>query len=52
VPVTTSAKGVGEQLFNGYYENTDIFEKLRTVMQLEPGASVVASADVELSGTP
>ena len=52
VPVTTSAKGVGEQLFNGYYENTAIFEKLCTVMQLEPTASVVVSTDVESSETP
>ena len=28
VPVGVFAKGVGEELFNGYYDNTDIFDKL------------------------
>jgi alkaline phosphatase len=28
VPVGVFAKGVGEELFNGYYDNTDIFSKL------------------------
>ncbi len=35
VPVTTSARGVGQERFNGYYENTDIFDKIRISMQLE-----------------
>jgi alkaline phosphatase len=43
VPVTTSAMGAGQELFNGYYENTDIFEKIRTVMQLPVAPPAVAA---------
>ncbi|MGD9940791.1 MAG: alkaline phosphatase [Clostridia bacterium] len=32
VPVPTFAKGSGEGLFNGYYDNTNIFDKLASVM--------------------
>jgi alkaline phosphatase len=32
VPVATFAKGVGEDLFSGYYDNTDIFYNLMKAM--------------------
>jgi len=28
IPVPTFARGVGQELFNGYYDNTDIFHKI------------------------
>ncbi len=34
VPVATFAKGVGQEAFGGYYDNTDIFKKLSTIMGL------------------
>ncbi|MDY6793078.1 MAG: alkaline phosphatase [Thermodesulfobacteriota bacterium] len=36
VPVTTSAKGLGEEIFNGYYDNTDVAKKIMTVMGIAP----------------
>ncbi len=35
VPVITSAKGVGENIFSGYYDNTDIARKLMSVMGIK-----------------
>ncbi len=35
VPVTTFAKGKGQELFGGYYDNTDIFKRLVKLMNLE-----------------
>ena len=35
VPVPTSAVGVGQELFGGYYDNTDIFRKMAKAMGLE-----------------
>ncbi len=32
VPVSTSAIGVGAQIFNGYYDNTDVAKKIMSVM--------------------
>ncbi|MBN2625542.1 MAG: alkaline phosphatase [Spirochaetales bacterium] len=32
VPVATFAMGVGQDLFNGYYDNTDIFKKMSQIM--------------------
>jgi alkaline phosphatase len=32
VPVATFAKGVGQELFQGYYDNTDIFDKMMLAM--------------------
>ena len=32
VPVQTFALGVGQELFNGYYDNTDIFKKMMNIM--------------------
>jgi alkaline phosphatase len=34
VPVATFAKGQGQELFSGYYDNTDIFRSLAAVMGL------------------
>ena len=34
VPVSTFALGVGEDMFNGYYDNTDIFKKVCEIMGL------------------
>jgi alkaline phosphatase len=36
VPVSTSAMGVGCEMFNGYYDNTDIAKKIMSVMGLKP----------------
>jgi alkaline phosphatase len=40
VPVSTFARGVGQSLFSGYYDNTDIFKKLGRAMALHVPASV------------
>ena len=34
VPVVTFAKGAGQELFGGYYDNTDIYRKLVRLMKL------------------
>ncbi|MDR0643384.1 MAG: alkaline phosphatase [Treponema sp.] len=34
VPVTTFAAGVHQELFSGYYDNTDIFRKIASAMNL------------------
>lgn len=34
VPVATFAMGAGQELFSGYYDNTDIFRKLASAMAL------------------
>jgi alkaline phosphatase len=36
VPVSTSAMGVGAEIFNGYYDNADVAKKIMSVMGLEP----------------
>ncbi len=36
VPVGTSAMGVGQETFNGFYDNTDIAKKIMAVMGVEP----------------
>lgn len=35
IPVPTYAKGNGEEIFDGYYDNTDIFKKMSTIMNLQ-----------------
>ncbi len=35
VPVATFAKGAGQDLFGGYYDNTDLFRKLAAAMDLK-----------------
>lgn len=32
IPVPVFAKGIGEELFEGYYDNTDLFKKLTSIM--------------------
>jgi alkaline phosphatase len=39
VPVATFALGVNQELFNGYYDNTDIFHKLSKAMGIKTSAS-------------
>jgi alkaline phosphatase len=34
VPVPVSAIGAGEEMFNGYYDNTDVFSKIANAMGL------------------
>ena len=41
VPVATFAKGVGQERFGGYYDNTDIFRKLAAVMSLPVPATSI-----------
>ncbi|MBN1850634.1 MAG: alkaline phosphatase [Deltaproteobacteria bacterium] len=36
VPVTTSAHGVGAEIFNGYYDNTDAALKVMSAMGMDP----------------
>jgi alkaline phosphatase len=50
VPVTTSADGKGAEIFNGYYDNTDLALKIMSVMGIEPKIHYVkASSKVELA---
>jgi len=35
VPVAVFAQGAGENLFNGYYDNTDIFVKLKAITKVK-----------------
>jgi Alkaline phosphatase len=35
VPVPVFAKGSGQDLFNGYYDNTDIFKKLTSILKIK-----------------
>jgi alkaline phosphatase len=39
VPVATFARGVNQDLFGGYYDNTDIFRKLAATMNIKPTAN-------------
>ena len=36
IPVCTSAKGVGEEIFKGNYDNTDLAKKIMSVMGITP----------------
>ena len=40
VPVQTFALGIGEELFNGYYDNTDIFRKMYKIMFAEDSVAI------------
>ena len=44
VPVSTSAYGVQADLFNGYYDNTDVAKKIMTVMGIEAKVHYVDTA--------
>jgi alkaline phosphatase len=43
VPVTTFARGAGQELFAGYYDNTDIFRKLASVLGVSVNTTVASS---------
>ncbi|MBC2579050.1 alkaline phosphatase [Clostridium sp. DJ247] len=34
VPIPVYVKGIGQDLFNGYYDNTDLFKKLTSIMAI------------------
>jgi alkaline phosphatase len=36
VPVTTSARGASAEIFNGYYDNTDVAKKIMSLMGIAP----------------
>ena len=42
VPVITFATGVGQEMFGGYYDNTDIFRKLAAAMRIKVPAEVAS----------
>jgi alkaline phosphatase len=42
VPVQTFALGSGSELFNGYYDNTDIFKKMYDIMFSDAAALAIA----------
>ena len=35
IPVALMAKGIGQDLFKGYYDNTDVFAKLKAITKLQ-----------------
>jgi alkaline phosphatase len=43
VPVLTFAMGVGQDMFGGYYDNTDIFRKLAVAMKMQVPAEVASN---------
>ena len=43
VPVATFARGAGQELFAGYYDNTDIFRKLASVLGVSVNTTVASS---------
>ncbi len=43
VPVSTSAMGKGAEIFNGYYDNTDVAKKIMSVMGIEPKVHFASS---------
>lgn len=50
VPVATQAMGVGEDIFNGYYDNTDVATKIMSVMGVKPLVYMAAdSANVRVA---
>jgi len=44
VPVSTSAMGVGAEIFNGYYDNTDVAKKIMSVMGVAPKVHFASEA--------
>jgi len=47
VPVSTSAMGVGADIFNGYYDNTDVALKIMSVMGIPPKIHIAHHPDVK-----
>jgi alkaline phosphatase len=43
VPVMTAARGVGAEMFNGYYDNTDVALKMMEAMGVQPRVYDLAS---------
>lgn len=35
IPVAIMAKGVGQELFSGYYDNTNVFDKLKAITKVD-----------------
>lgn len=35
LPVALMAKGAGQEMFNGYYDNTDVFKKLKEITKID-----------------
>lgn len=35
IPVALMAKGAGQEMFNGYYDNTDVFKKLKEITKVD-----------------
>jgi alkaline phosphatase len=44
VPVSTSATGIGADIFNGYYDNTDIAKKVMSIMGVDASVHFAATA--------
>jgi len=44
VPVSTSALGLGAEVFNGYYDNTDVALKIMSVMGVSPKVYMAGEA--------
>jgi alkaline phosphatase len=44
VPVSTSAMGVGAEIFNGFYDNTDVALKIMSVMGFKPKVYMAGEA--------
>ena len=42
LPVAVLAEGAGSEMFNGYYDNTDIYRKLVKLMKLQATLKVAA----------
>lgn len=49
VPVITSAKGVGSEAFNGYYDNTDVARKLMSIMGLKAFAADTMTEQIAIA---
>ncbi len=45
VPVTTSAMGIGQWIFNGYYDNTKVALKLMSIMGFSPRIHYARQSD-------
>jgi alkaline phosphatase len=45
VPVSTSARGVGAEVFNGYYDNTDVAKKMMSVIGIAAKVHFASQTD-------
>ena len=46
MPVATSAEGVGAEVFNGRYDNTDVALKIMSVMGVKPMVHMAGDAEL------